>query len=355
MAYIGKKIKDKLVAKIESELNPLLPEGEKVVAVFWVNRLKPLTDAVVLTNQRLICAYGANIGKVGGFFTEIVADDIKSADIEKSFAGPKLVITRKNGTQETVGTIVKDDFENITKVISKMSGSPSLINYTHQKQQKVIAEAEQKLGIKILPKEEADAQLEAYKSLVTGHVNKPTLQEAMQLSRGGEKPVFIFGEINSGALVAFKDRCAIVKKGIGTSFMAGSLGGGRVATFAYRDITAIEYNSGMVNGVLEILTPSYQGSANKDFWSGAFSSRNSNSNDPHTLSNTLPLSKPIYSQVRSKIQWMQERIAASKHGGSTSSGADTVSQIEKLTELHKSGVLSDKEFAEAKQKLLSKL
>ncbi len=177
----------------------------------------------------------------------------------------------------------------------------------------------------------------------------------MQLSREGEKPEFIFGEINQGALVAFKDRCAIVKKGIGTSFLAGSLGGGRVATFAYRDITAIEYNSGMVNGVLEILTPSYQGSANKDFWSGTFSGRNSNSNDPHTLSNTLPLSRPIYSQVRSKIQWMQEQIAASKHGGSTSSGTDTVSQLERLTELHKSGVLSDTEFNEAKQKLLNKL
>lgn len=355
MAYIGKKVKYKHVNKIENELNPLLTNGEKVVAVFWANRLKPLTDTLVLTNQRLLCAYGANIGKAGGFFSEIVADDIESADIEKSFAGPKLVITLKDGTQETVGTIVKDDFEYITKVINKMSGSPNLINYTQQKEQKVIAEAEQKLGIKILTKEEAEIQFEAYKSLVTGHVNKPTLHEAMQLSREGEKPEFIFGEINSGALVAFKDRCAIIKKGIGTSIMAGSLGGGRVATFVYRDITSIEYNSGIVNGVLEILTPSYQGTANKDFWSGTFSGRNSNSNDPHTLSNTLPLSKPIYSQVRSKIQWLQEQIAASKHVGSVTSNTDTVSQIEKLTKLHKNGALSDTEFAEAKQRLLNKL
>jgi hypothetical protein len=47
--------------------------------------------------------------------------------------------------------------------------------------------------------------------------------------------------------------------------MTGSLGGGRITTFHYTEITGIEYNAGMMMGVLEILTPSYQGSGNKDY------------------------------------------------------------------------------------------
>lgn len=45
-------------------------------------------------------------------------------------------------------------------------------------------------------------------------------------------------------------------------------------TFMFHDVTGIEYNSGMHTGVLEVLTPSYQGSANKDFWRGKNRSRN---------------------------------------------------------------------------------
>jgi hypothetical protein len=109
--------------------------------------------------------------------------------------------------------------------------------------------------------------------LVIGRAGKKLLGETLKSCRANERPLFIVAEGQAGGLVAFEDRCMIIKKGALTGWMAGSVGGGRVTTFMYTDITGLEYNSGWINGVLEILTPSYQGTANKDFWRGSSKGR----------------------------------------------------------------------------------
>jgi len=345
MTYTGKNVKEKLVTKIENELNPLLPGGEKIIAVFWANRIKPLTDAIVLTNQRLLCVYSSKIGKPGGFFNEIIADDIKSVDLEKSFTGAKLYITRKNNTKELLPAIIKDDYENIVKVIEKMSGSPQLLNYNEQKKEHVIAEVEEKLGIKVAPTNEAE-----WKALITGKVNSASLREVQQSCRPGEMPEFIIGDGINGVLAAFSDRCMVIKKGLGTSFMAGSLGGGRTATFAYRDITGIEYNSGIVTGVLEILTASYTGKTTNSPWSFG------NDRSAHESSNTLPWDKSFYNKVRPQIEWLKQKIQDSKYAPVSSQPSTNIAdEIAKLASLHKQGVLNDKEFESAKKGLIDKL
>lgn len=349
MAYIGKNVKDKQVAKIEDELNPLLPEDEKIVAVFWANRMKPLTDTIVLTNQRLLCAHTSYMGKPGGFFNEIIADDIKSPVLEKTFAAAKFHIIRNNGTKEFLASIVASDYENISKVIEKMSGSPQLLNYSEEKKEKALAETRQKYGIeKTTP---ITINEEEWNALITDKVNKASLREVQQSCRADEMPKYILGDGSTGVLAVFEDRCMVIKKGLGASFMSSSLGGGRVATFAYRDITGIEYNSGILTGVLEILTPSYTGKTTNSPWTFG------NDKSAYELSNTLPWSKIFYNQVRPQIEWMQQRIQEVKSAGSQPAVAQVSSsdELSKLAALHKQGVLTDKEFAEAKQKLLSKL
>lgn len=192
---------------------------------------------------------------------------------------------------------------------------------------------------------------EEWNALITGKVNKAALQEVIKSCRSGEMPKFILGDGINGVLAAFDDRCMVIKKGLGTSFMAGSLGGGRVATFAYRDITGIEYNSGIVTGVLEILTASYTGKTTNSPWSFG------NDKSAHESSNTLPWDKRFYNQVRPQIEWMQQKIHAAKSGG-TQTATTQVSnsdELSKLAALHKQGVLTDKEFAEAKQKIIGKM
>lgn len=159
----------------------------------------------------------------------------------------------------------------------------------------------------------------------------------------------------TGVLVAFEDRLAIIKVGALTSFMAGSLMGGRNTVFYFNDITAIEYNSGLMSGVLEVLTASYQGSANKDFWQGTLKSRNADSNDPFTLSNTLPLAKFEYEQWKGDIAQLRKRIADSKRTVVVQEPAATsmADQIAQLAKLHADGLLSDEEFAAAKSRLIN--
>ena len=174
-----------------------------------------------------------------------------------------------------------------------------------------------------------------------------------------ESPWLIIGSLGAGVLAAFEDRLILVKTGAITAIGAGSFGGARVTSFAFDHITGIEYNSGMLNGVLEVLTPSYSGSANKDFWRGTGRSPNSDSNSPFALSNTLPLSKSEHAQALPHLNELRRRIADSKRVNVTftqepaAPGSGLVAELEKLANLRDAGVLDDEEFRAAKQRLLN--
>ncbi|MET4638324.1 SHOCT domain-containing protein [Mycetocola sp. 2940] len=173
-----------------------------------------------------------------------------------------------------------------------------------------------------------------------------------------ESPWLFLTSVGAGALAAFGNYLVIVKTGVVVSFMAGSLGRGRTTMFAYPDITAIEYNGQLMSGVLEILTPSYQGTANKDFWRGTTQSRNANSDDPYTLSNTLPLSPSEYKQALPRLNELRGRIVRSKSPGGNDLGRGNISvadEIRKLKELLDQGIVDQSEFDEGKKKLLSNL
>lgn len=128
------------------------------------------------------------------------------------------------------------------------------------------------------------------------------------------------------------------------------------------EITGIEYNTGMVNGVLEILTPSYQGTANKDFWRGTTKSRNDNSNDPWILSNTLPMAKPIYQRAMPRLNELRAKIAEAKRPAviaaasvvSQPAQGELVDELTRLASLHQQGILTDAEFASAKQAVIQR-
>lgn len=139
--------------------------------------------------------------------------------------------------------------------------------------------------------------------------------------------------------------------------MAGSAGGGRITTFHYRDITGIEYNGGLVNGVLEILTPSYQGTANKDFWRGSGKNKNSDANDPWTLSNTLPLAKLVYQAALSRLNELRDKMTRAKQTTvviAQPSAAGLADELKGLVALHQQGALTDDEFSAAKLAAISR-
>ena len=184
------------------------------------------------------------------------------------------------------------------------------------------------------------------------------LQKNIEINIGeDEKPLFIIATegARAGAIVALPTRCMLIKSGGLAGFMAGSLGGARVATFYYSDITGIEYNSGMMTGVVEILTSSYEGGKNKDYWRGTTKSRNSDSNDPWTLSNTLPMVKPAYGAAKKQFDKLRSLIGESKGSSSVTNiiNSDSIAdEIEKLSKLLEKNLIDENEFKEAKKRLL---
>lgn len=185
-----------------------------------------------------------------------------------------------------------------------------------------------------------------------------------RVSNPDETPwLIVGGGLGEGCLVAFDDRLAIIKTGAITGLMAGAMGGERTTVIHFTDITGIEYNSGIMTGVLEVLTASYEGTKNKDFWRGTGAGRNADSNDPFVLSNTLPLVKSDYKQGAKAIQQLRDRINRAKSRETTvianvtvpdgaASGAD---ELKKFADLLAAGAISQDEYDAAKRRILEAL
>lgn len=179
----------------------------------------------------------------------------------------------------------------------------------------------------------------------------------------------------SQAIVALSDRLLVIKPGMA----AGATFGARVTSFYYRDINGIEVNTGLVNGVIEINTPSYQGTGQKDFWNV----RNEDK-DPYKVTNCLPISKSNLKHYKPYIDRLRAIIREEKQGHMASpssqsrnspssqleksplreteqeqttptlkSASSLSSELEKLASLRDSGVLTDEEFQQAKKRLLN--
>ncbi|MHB1243218.1 MAG: SHOCT domain-containing protein [Gaiellaceae bacterium] len=171
----------------------------------------------------------------------------------------------------------------------------------------------------------------------------------------GESPLFCLKGDFDHSLIALNDRLLIIKAGV----FAGTTFGARVATIYYKDITGIEVNTGLLNCVVEIATPSYPSIGKKSVWFGGKTSKNDLFNrDPHTESNTIPVMRfnlkkwqPYLEQLRAVITDAKGRPAELTHAAASAPSIGT--QLKELVELRDSGVLDDEEFAQAKARVLA--
>jgi hypothetical protein len=186
-------------------------------------------------------------------------------------------------------------------------------------------------------------------------------QTIFENSSSGIAPWFVLASGTDGVLAAYEKELVIVKVGALTGLLSSATGGGRITHIPYRQIVSIEYNGGFMMGVLEVLTASYDGGMNKDFW--GVKSLNSSGGDPRQQNNTLPIPKDTFKQITPQLNRIRELVEASHtvrvEGGlapTPQNPAPSVSdELIKLSELHKSGVLSDEEFQQAKARLLEKM
>ena len=190
--------------------------------------------------------------------------------------------------------------------------------------------------------------------------NRPSQEVFKNSSTSGKPPWLVVAAGTDGALAAYEDELIIAKTGAMTGFLSSATGGGRITHFPYRQIVSIEYNGGFTFGVLEILTASYDGGMNKDYW--GFKSQNSSAGDPRQQNNTLPILKTAYKELTPDLIKIRQLMARSNEVKiSVDSIAvaptqnDVVKQIKELSELKDAGVLTHEEFEAAKQKLLRQI
>lgn len=256
----------------------------------------------------------------------------------------------KNGSLVSFGEFMFGEEEPIKKVIAECIANPV-------KSKRTSLDTPERESKRLQLRESKLLQLRDIESNFSWNKTPEHLRENLILNIGAdEKPLFIISASagdSAGSLVAMSDRCLLIKSGLMGSFMADTFGGARVASFYYRDITGIEYNSGFSNGVLEILTASYQGTTNKDYWK--IGSRNEDANDPWTLSNTLPLGKTHYESAQELMDKLRKLISGSKNGASTaqtSQPGSMADEIKKLAKLLKDGLIDESEYKDAKKRLL---
>ena len=164
------------------------------------------------------------------------------------------------------------------------------------------------------------------------------------------------------AIVALTDRLLMLKP----AFMAEDTFGPRVIGFYYRDITSIEVNTGLINGVIEINTAGYQGNGQRGLWNFKYEDR-----DPYRVTNCLPISKKCLKEYRPYIDMLrameraakQERVVSLPPRSKSSlyselenlaslRASGVLPELGKLASLRASGLLTDEEFQLARQRLL---
>lgn len=329
--------KSKLFKVNPQILEALLRQNEIALAMLQIG-----VTTKVLTNMRLI-SLGAFDSGVKEF---IPLSEIQEFDFDSTSRTPKLNVIKKDGTTINFGSINKDWVSDVEPIFKG-----ALENIEELPETESALEYRKNLDNAAADNYRTNRITEFPKWLKKSILNHKTQNEDLLM-------VITEPRVShQGALLVFNDRCMIVKGGLAGGLMAGSLGGERASTFYFTQITGIEYNSGFINGVLEVLTASYNGTANKDFWRGTNKSRNSDSNDPWTLSNCLPLSKEGFATAKLLIDDLKQMIAQSHqttvqvttHSTPQASMAD---ELTKLVALRDSGVLSEEEFAEAKAKIL---
>lgn len=330
--------KGKHFLKLAEDFKLHLVEGENVLASVQIG----ITN-YLLTQFRLVALNLSGAAPKASY----PLTELESFRTDKGKLGTILFITPKGKDEIKLGGLLPEIEEPFLQLLTDVMESAE--------------------GSSDLRSESLDFAAERYASIPTNRkrskLPKHLVKSIMKNSKANEDPMMIItGQVDStdGSLIVYSDRCVISKSGIIGGFMAGSLGGSRDAVFYFRDITGIEYNSGMMTGVLEILTASYGGSANKDFWTGFLNTnKNLSLNDPRTLSNTLPLLKDDYLSAKPLIDKLRTMVQEAKetkvivNTAAPQATLSTAEEIQKLADLVEKGLLTADEFQAAKSKLLS--
>jgi len=160
-----------------------------------------------------------------------------------------------------------------------------------------------------------------------------------------------FGE----AFVVTTTRIYVAKWG----FQTGNTFGGRCNAFEFSTITGIEYKKSLLNGTVEVQTPSMQNSQ-KSYWGQG-------QNSAITADNIVNFQRKKFDIFMEATNLAREMMSKRRNTLSSTSFAqalggeqkaseniqtDALAHIEKLAELRDKGILTEEEFTAKKKQLL---
>jgi hypothetical protein len=147
------------------------------------------------------------------------------------------------------------------------------------------------------------------------------------------------------ALILTEHRALIIKIG----FMAGQTFGGKVTSFEYRNITAVEVRMSLMTGSFEISAGGVQG-AERSYWKAE------SPNSAWKAPNTIPINRSEFPKFQLAANAIRERSAiALAMPTAQSPASDVPDQLRRLADLRDQGVLTNEEFQAKKTELLARM
>lgn len=351
MYAVPPKIKDKTAAKWAKALAPVLAEGEEVWAFAKVARFKPQTEALAVTNQRLLGfkSFTTVESKIVVFSAPV--SEIVNVEYAEKYGATRLVVATATG-EINFGDIRKDELDFVQHYVRYLVDSSRGTNGIEEK-------TALRTGIATATREHLQRRTVQESPLVLGlPLGDSWAKEIENCSAPGELPSLIINSGSAGLLAAFEDRLVIVK----AQAMYGREFESQAVSLTYSNISEIEYRRGLSDGVLEVRARDATGAAldRVSGWDGS---------DPNTLRLSWSLhetARPYLDELRNKVAAMPQkqpvslwkpplapRIVESSVVEVPAAGGLAV-EIEKLANLFSQGLIDADEFREAKRAVIAK-
>jgi len=330
--HIGTKLKPKHVAKYIDAAQSWLRPGEHFVALFWTNSLKPMMNAVVVTNARVAGISSADLQNPAKVFRNVVPlSDVVDVQFEKGrfSSGPKVYVVANNGQEYGFGEIKDDDVEAFRRHFESAAGATN--------------EVAQAASFAVASAKGRKAEIEeTYKRLLRGDqrlfgvlelrklsdeiaggetlVNLATGMLALDNDGGSRKVDLLSG--NNGLVVLTDTRVIFFDRAVMKT---------RVHDFPFDRITSVQTEVGIMFGRLRI----------------------------NAMGSTAEVRQLDPKERATEIGgYVREALSAPRQVTTSQAAApasDAFEQIKKLAELRDSGVVTAEEFAAKKAELLRRL
>ncbi|WP_207843011.1 SHOCT domain-containing protein [Williamsia soli] len=324
-------------------LAPVLRPGEEILAFVRIARFEPQTEALAVTDFRLI-GFESFSMEPRRIVLEAAVGDIQAIDIAP---GPKTLLVTTSAGRVNFGAVSREEARFLRPYIDYLveasaGGLDELPRISHEVRAPQPVSANQPV---LADRRPVKKRRRSLTRVYGSPMDDGSWSVIRDLCGPDENPWMIVNNAGVGFLAAFDDRLLISKS-------QANLGGrGHLTTrFLYSEIIRIDLSVGIVNDVLEVHT-----------W------RNRDAAELNRA-NTLPLPKELQDKVRLDLDDLRRRASDANRPPvsmwkpplkprvvepKTKPADGLVSEIRSLADLYTQGLITDEEFGEAKRAVIA--